>query len=431
MRILYLVSGNDIIAGGATIRDKTFVKGLSDAGHEVVPVSLFGPASIEGENGYSPLFHTFGRHTIRRYFPRLAKFPTTLASMIGKPRTVDNMTSLAVSGRRADSRGPMAVSLLSGSNKTQRREFSRLMEFLATRPGKLDAVILSNTMLSGLAEALRANLGCPIFCLSQGSDRLIEALEESYRSDARKLVRKNARHFRMIISSSRYFAIRATESLALPASRIKVVMPGVDAKLLFNPAPRRRIPFTIGYLAPIRKDKGLDILIDAVESLVRDTPVEPELWIAGPVEDTRYWSRLHRRLSGKTLGARHRVYGTLYGRARRDFFEGLSVLVVSSREPESRATFILEAMAAGVPIIGPACGIIPEIFQYANGGLLVSSEAPAWMYAQALELLASMPDTADEMGRVGSDGVGEYFSMERSARRLAEVIETALGTGRE
>ncbi|MCD8139212.1 MAG: glycosyltransferase family 4 protein [Planctomycetaceae bacterium] len=424
MRILYLVGGNDVLAGGATVRDSAFVRGLQDGGHDVIPVSLYGPASVEGESGYSRLFLPLEHNTIRRYFPRLAKVPSTLGLLLRRPTPVVSMTSIAVSGRRNDVRGPLAVSLLSGANKMQRREFSRLMELLDGQTP--DAVILSNTMLSGLTDALRSNLGCPIFCLTQRSDRVIEALDEPYRSDARKLVRKNARLFRMVICSSRYFAIRTTESLALPAARIRVVPPGVDAEALKNPAPRRRLPFTIGYLAPIRKDKGLDILVDAVESLVRDTSVEPELWVAGRVEDERYWNRLHRRLEGKTLASRHRIYGSLGGHERRDFFEGLSVFVVSSREPESRATHVLEAMAAGVPVIGPACGIIPEIFQYANGGLLVSSEAPAWMFAQALELLASMPDTADEMGRVGSEGIAEYFSIGCSAEKLAVLIEESL-----
>lgn len=426
MRILYLVGGNDVIAGGATSRDAAFVTGLMEAGHDVVPVSLYGPVSIEGEAGFSCVFRPLGRDTLRRLFPRLSRVPTTLASLFSRPRPVMSMTSLAVSGGGRDLRGPLAVSLLSGANKLQRKEFSRLMDFLG--PNKPDAAIFSNTMLSGLAEAVRANLGCPIICLSQGSDRTVEALDEPYRSDVRKLVRKNARLFRLVISSSRYFAIRATESLALPSARIKVVPPGVDARELHNPAPRRRLPFTIGYMAPIRKEKGLDILLDAVESLIRDTQVEPELWISGRVEDERYWSRLQRRLETSALKNRHRVYGTLAGKERRDFLEGLSVFAVSSREPESRATHMLEAMAAGVPVVGPAVGIVPEIFQYANGGLLVSSEAPAWMFAQALELLASMPDTADEMGRVGSEGVEQYFSVQSSANRLAKIIEDVLAT---
>ncbi len=425
MQILYLVGGNDVIAGGATARDAAFVLGLQDAGHDVTALSLYGPVSVEGETQYSRLFHPLGSGTLRRYFPRLSYIPDKLTAIFRRPSPVISMTSYAVSGKRKDLRGPFAVSLLSGANKMQRREFSHLMEYYGgkSRPA---AVILSNTMLSGLAEAIRANLGCPIFCLSQGSDRVIESLEEPYRSDARKLVRKNARLFRMVITSSRYFAIRATESLALPASRIKVVPPGVDAAGLANPAPRRRLPFTVGYMAPIRKEKGLDILVEAVEGMVKDSAFDLELWIAGAVEDSRYWNRLQRRLEAKSLANCHKVWGALSGRERRDFLEGLSVFVMPTREPESRATSILEAMAAGVPVIGPAAGIIPEIFQYANGGLLVSSEAPAWMFGQALELLASMPDTADEMGRVGSEGVAEFFSIQSTAHRLAEVIGESL-----
>ena len=426
MRIVYLVGGNDVIPGGATARDATFVRGLREADHEVLPLSLFGPAGPAGEPALGKVFPPLGHGTLRRYFPRLSKVPVGITSMFRRPTPVMSMTSIAVSGRGADARGPLAVSLLSGANKMQRREFSRLMDVGGGQKNRPDAVILSNILLSGLAEPLKANLDCPVFCLSQGSDRMIESLEEPYRSDARKLARKNARLFRLVITSSRYFAIRATESLSLPAGRIKVVPPGVDANALFNPAPRRRLPFTVGYLGPIRQEKGLDILVDAVESLVRDTAVEPELWISGPVEDERYWSRLRRRLDAKTLSSRHKVYGTLSGKDRRDFIEGLSVFVVPSREPESRATTILEAMAAGVPVVGPATGIIPEIFQYANGGLLVSSEAPAWMFAQALELLASMPDTADEMGRVGSEGVNNHFSVESSTRCLVETIAGAV-----
>lgn len=426
MRILYLVGGSDIIAGGATIRDEAFVRGLIDAGHTVEALSLFGQTKIEGETSYTGMFKPLSRYTFRELFPRLAKVPDVISSLMHGSRSVDSMTTLAVSGRRSDPSGPMAVSLLSGANKTQRREFSRLMEHLSTNQEKIDVAILANTMLSGLAEAIRANLGCPIICLSQGSDRYIEALEEPYRSDARKLVRKNARLFRLVVSSSRFFSIRTTEALALPASRIKVVPPGVDAESLVNPNPRRRKPFTIGYFSPIFKDKGLDILLDAVDSLVREMQLDIELWIGGEIRDERYWNRLYRRLESSPLKSKYKVFGQLDAKGRRDFMHGLSVYTVSAREPESRATHILEAMAAGVPVIGPAAGIVPEIFQYVNGGLLVSSEAPAWMFTQALELLASMPDTADEMGKAGSAGVREFFSTSRSAQRLTEIIEEAL-----
>ena len=105
MRILYLVGGNDIIAGGATVRDAAFVRGLVDAGHEVEALSLYGQAKVEGEHVFSGAFKPLGRHTLRRLFPSLAKVPSALTSLMHLVRPVDNMTSIAVMGRRVTSGG--------------------------------------------------------------------------------------------------------------------------------------------------------------------------------------------------------------------------------------------------------------------------------------------------------------------------------------
>lgn len=429
MRILYLVVGNDFVAGGATIRDAVFVKGLTEAGHEVEAVSLYGHVGVEGESGYSSVFKPLSSHTLRRYFPHLAKLPEALASFANGVRPLDNMTSAVAMGGRIDPKGPLAVGLLAGTNKLQRREFSRLATRLSGNANRVDAAVFSNVMLSGLAEPIRERFDCPIICLSQGADRFIEALEEPYRSETRRLARRNARLFRLVVASSRHFAIRAAEFLSLPAARIKVAPPGVDAEAMTHSEPRRREPFTVGYMAPIRKDKGLDILVEAMETLTAGGVQEAELWIAGRVEEERYWNRLCHRLEMARPRLSYRTFGSLGLRERRNFMMGLSAFAVSSREPESRATHMLEAMAAGVPVVGPAAGVIPEVFQQAAGGLLVSSDAPAWMFAQALEILATMPDTADEMGQAGRAGVREHFSMDRAAGRLCRIIEEALGKG--
>lgn len=421
MRILYLVGGKNAYWGEATARDVAFVQGLAKGGHEVAAVSLSGSPQVEDADD-AALFHPLGQGKLQAMFPRLTRIPSTLTGLIKKPRPVVNMTSFAIDGH-VDRAGPQAVNRLAGRDAQLRRDFARLIEYLKVNQFQPDVIILSNVMLSGLAEPLRGALGSRIVCLSQGSDRVIENLAEPYRSDARKLARKNARLMAMIVATSRFFAIRATEFLAVPPSRVKVVPPGVDLARLVNHAPRVREPFVIGFFAPISNRTGLDILVDSVDSLVRDTEVDPQLWIAGPVEDSRYWQRILRRLDANALKNRYRVLGPLDLKGRREFFPKLSVFAVSSREPESKGVIILEAMAMGIPVIGPSCGIIPEIFQYANGGLLVSSESPVWMYAQAFELLATIPETADQMGKTAAEGVARHFSVERSSAQLAALLE--------
>ncbi len=421
MRILYLVGGRNALWGEATVRDAAFVRGLRNAGHEVDAVSLEGPALVDDDLNDAKLFLPLGQGKLHRMFPRLTRVPQALASLIKKPHPVANMTSFAVDGH-VDRIGPEAVSRLSGRHKQLRREFAKLLEYIRFKNAQPEIVVLDNIMLSGLAEPLKGALDCKVVSMSQGADRFIESLSEPYRSDARKLARKNARHLAAVFTASRYFAIRATEFLALPPTRVQVVHPGINGDRFINELPRNRHPFTIGFLAPISNKTGLDILIDAINTLMKNTKIKPLLWIAGPVEDERYWHRMQHRLETPAFKDKFKIFGELDARGRKDFYHKLSAFAVSSREPESKGVVILEAMAAGIPVIAPSTGIIPEIFQFANGGLLVSSEAPVWMYAQAFEVLATIPETADQMGKTAAEGVRTYFSIERSAYRLAALL---------
>ncbi|MDR1611964.1 MAG: glycosyltransferase family 4 protein [Planctomycetota bacterium] len=421
MRILYLAGGNHVIGGGATVRDAMFVRGLRNIGHDVLALSVLGAVRVDGAEDDSRLFDTLNSGRITRYFPHLSRLLTTLSSLWRRPRPVRNLTSFAVGGY-IDRAGPAAVAMLAGRDKRLRGDFVKCMAFLGGNPPRPDVVVLSTPMLSALVEPLRANLECPVVCLTQGADRTIESLEDPFRSDARKLIRKNARHLSLAVATSRHFAIRATEFMALPAAKVKVVPPGVDASALDNPSPRARRPFVIGFHDSICREKGLDTLVDALDHLVKNGRRDPLLWIAGRIADPRYWQRIKRRLESPLLSGKFKFFGELGARARREFLAGLSVFVVASREPESKGTVILEAMALGVPLIGPSSGIIAEIFQYVNGGLLVSSDAPVWMYAQALELLDSMPETADNLGKNAARGVAEHFSIERAANRLSALL---------
>ena len=217
MRILYLAAGNVAFGGGATARDAAFIRGLGDNGHEVRAVSLYGPIRIEGQDKPCGLFQSLGSTRVQRVFPRLSVLPSALASFLRHPRPLGAVTSFAVGGR-IDKAGPEVVRALAGRDKRQHREYARLMELYSSFP-KPDVVVLANILLLGLAEPLRAGFSCPVVCLSQGSDRFVECLDEPYRSDARKLVRRHAKLLRMAVTTSRFSAIRATEFMALSRSR--------------------------------------------------------------------------------------------------------------------------------------------------------------------------------------------------------------------
>src|SRR6185295_11681940 len=87
--------------------------------------------------------------------------------------------------------GELTVSMLRGEDGFQRKEIVKLLEHLRGEPA-FDLVSLPNSMLLGLAPALKRELGCAVSCTLQGEDLFLEGLPEPHRSEAKQLIRRHA-----------------------------------------------------------------------------------------------------------------------------------------------------------------------------------------------------------------------------------------------
>lgn len=420
MRIVYITPESPDGTPGVASRDAALMRGLRGLGHEVMAAGLYMPIHLnDGENEPQTAARVGALH---RAFPKLAGIPGHLFKFLKQHSSVMNAVSFAVGGRGTKV-GTTAVSLLALREQRQRTELARLLRQIDDMP-KPDIIVLSNTLMSGLAKPLAERIGKPIVCMASDGDIFVENLDEPFRSDARKLIRENARSLRMVVVTSDIFARRIMEFLSLPAARMHKVRPGIDVDYYASVQSRPSENFTIGYLANISPEKGLDVVVDAMELMVRELGMDPRLWIAGRVCDPLYWRRIERRLGGQLLRGRTRVFGELTRDAKREFFSGLNVFAMPSRLPEVRGTTLLEAMAAGIPVVGPAAGIVPEILDLVHGGLLVPPEVSGWLFAQAFSILATAPETAVQLGRVAREGVREKYSIEKSVDGFEDLFES-------
>jgi glycosyltransferase involved in cell wall biosynthesis len=90
-------------------------------------------------------------------------------------------------------------------------------------------------------------------------------------------------------------------------------------------------------------------------------------------------------------------------------------------------TTLLEAMAAGLPVVATAVGGIPEIVDRSSGLLLDPPAAPAAL-AAALDALLTDPELRRRMGEAGRRRYAEQFSAERWAGRLRALYDEVLAT---
>jgi len=110
--------------------------------------------------------------------------------------------------------------------------------------------------------------------------------------------------------------------------------------------------------------------------------------------------------------------------AKLQFLQSLSVFSVPARYAEAFGLYVIEAMAAGVPVVQPRLGAFPELIEATGGGCLCAADNPQAL-AEAMEDLLLHPERARALGDAGQRAVFEQFSSEVMARATLKVFQDA------
>ncbi len=189
-----------------------------------------------------------------------------------------------------------------------------------------------------------------------------------------RLERLLARRSRWVVANSQVTAESVVARGCIPREKMLVIPNAVEGEA---PAPREAARARlralvggtdaapiIGTLARLVAPKDLPTLLRAAR-LVVDRRPEARFVIGGEGPDRPTLEALRRELG---LDERFYLPGTLAGR---DVITGLDVAVLSSAS-EGMPNFVLEAMAAGVPIVSTRAGAAPELLEDGKLGRLVA-----------------------------------------------------------
>jgi glycosyltransferase involved in cell wall biosynthesis len=165
--------------------------------------------------------------------------------------------------------------------------------------------------------------------------------------------------------------------------RRKIVLSrhGLPAHYLTGyPAGQRSDTVTrIGYLGRFAPLKGVHVLVKAFRQLPRDIPIELHLWGTAMPGDMAYLNEIKQQIEADP---RIHYCGPLTDDHRHDVLSSWHAMAVPSLVWETGPLVLLEAFAAGIPILGSKLGGIAELTEHRKNGLLISSgEVEAWKQA--------------------------------------------------
>jgi colanic acid/amylovoran biosynthesis glycosyltransferase len=182
---------------------------------------------------------------------------------------------------------------------------------------------------------------------------------------------------------------------------------------------------SVARLVPV---KGLDILLRAVAALRARYSLE--VWIAGDGPERTHLRKEAERLglgtSVKFLGwvSYAEIPATM---AECDLFVLASRTDHTARQTEGTPTVLLEAQAAGLPVVSTLHGDIPFIVRDGETGILVPEADPAAL-AAAMGNLLSDPARRARFGRAGRAFVENRHGSAAVSERVEEVYDECLGS---
>jgi glycosyltransferase involved in cell wall biosynthesis len=181
----------------------------------------------------------------------------------------------------------------------------------------------------------------------------------------------------------------------VPPAKVSLCRQGVDGSFGRRGENRRPGPLRAGFVGRLDPLKGLHVLLEAERLVAADVPFELHIWGAAAHVHPEYSSRVLAR-------ARKRPRVTVHPETRdvRLAYAGLDVLVVPSQWFETGPLVVLEAQAAGLPVVGSDLGGIAERVTHDTDGLLVPANDPS-AFAAALTRLASDPALVQRLAHTG------------------------------
>ena len=168
----------------------------------------------------------------------------------------------------------------------------------------------------------------------------------------------------------------------------------------------------VGSIGRLSAEKGFDLLIDAVASLIHDG-ADLKLVIAGEGPEKE---SLKRQIKNLNMEEHIKLLG--FCSNTRSFYESLDIFVLSSHR-EGLPNVVLEAMAMGTPVVATNVDGVPKIITDGHDGILITPNSAAVISSVLTKLNGSI-DTRNSLSKNGIRTIKKHWSFLNRMNRISK-----------
>jgi len=350
------------------------------------------------------------------------RLPASWTSWLNQRSILKRVAKYAARTRPQDV-GELTVSMLMGEDGRQQKDLDQLVNWLEEQL-QPDVICLSNALLIGMARQLKERLNSALVCTLQGEDTFLDALPEGNRAQAWQILSDRSQDIDAFVSPSAYFGNLMQSRIGFPASKLHVVPNGIPIDG-YQQSPLPKDPPVLGYFARMSREKGLPLLVDAYLQL----KTQPEcsslkLMVGGGMGPTDIPVVEAQKRKLKQAGVEQDVswHPNLDREEKMRFFSKLTVFSVPALYGETFGLYLLESMAAGVPVVQPPHAAFPELIASTGAGRIAKGLEAGDLADAIQELLLNHADLK-ALSEAARTSVGNNFQSKHMAQRVLEVYD--------
>ncbi len=207
------------------------------------------------------------------------------------------------------------------------------------------------------------------------------------------------------------------------AGKVVVVPNGVPRRTLRSERCESQPTWTLGTVALFRPRKGVEVLLEALAKL-REAGLPVRLRAVGGFETFEYECEVQHL--AERLGVADAIYWTGFTRDVDRELAQIDVLVLPSLFGEGLPMVVLEAMAAGVPVVASEIEGIGEVIRDGQNGLLTAPGDPAELARVLASLIRGESDWLS-LRESALECHARRYSERAMAEGVAQVYRRVLG----